>query len=255
MNKVIVVTGASAGIGAEFARRAGAKGAKLVLAARRKAELEQVAAQSGEAIAIPADVTRRDDVERLMAKALERFGQVDVWINNAGRGITRSVSELTDQDLDDMWRDNVKSALYGMQAVLPHFKQRNAGQLINVTSGLARMPTVPFRSAYSAAKHALNALSASLRMELRASHPGIHVTVFMPGIVATDFGNNALGGGPDSRKLPGAQPVEEVADGLLDLIAHPRAEAYSRPEMKDEIERYFRDVTAAEADALRRFSR
>lgn len=255
MDKVIVVTGASAGIGAELARRAGAKGAKLVLAARRRAELEQVAKQSGEAIAVPTDVTRRDEVDRLLAKALEGFGRVDVWINNAGRGITRSVAELTDGDLDEMWRDNVKSALYGMQAVLPHFKQRNAGQIINVSSGLARMPLAPFRSAYSAAKHALNALSASLRMELKASHPGVTVSVFMPGIVATGFGLNALGGGPDSRQLPGAQPVEEVADALLELIEHPRAESYSRPQMKDEVERYFRDVAAAEADALHRFSR
>ena len=74
--------------------------------------------------------------------ALSRFGRIDVWVNNAGRGITRSVAELTDDDLDAMWRDNVKSALYGRQAVLPHFKSRTAGQIVNIFSGMGRMPTV-----------------------------------------------------------------------------------------------------------------
>jgi short-subunit dehydrogenase len=142
-----------------------------------------------------------------------------------------------------------------MQAVLPHFKERNQGQILNVSSGLARMPLAPFRSAYSAAKHALNALSASLRMELAVSHPGIHVTVLMPGIVATEFGLNSLGGGPDSRALPGAQPVEEVADVMVDLVERPRPEAYSRPEMQKAVEGYYRDVGAAEAEALKHFGK
>jgi NADP-dependent 3-hydroxy acid dehydrogenase YdfG len=248
MDKVIVITGASAGIGAELARMAGARGTKLVLAARRQLKLEAVAAKSGrEAIPVVTDVTRRGEVERLRDAALARFGRIDVWVNNAGRGITRSVTELTDEDLDSMWRDNVKSALYGMQAVLPHFKSRNAGQIVNVSSGLGRMPTVPMRSAYSAAKHALNALSACLRLELRQTHPGIMVSVVMPGIVATEFGVNALGGGPDSRALPGAQSVEEATQVLLDVIEHPRPEAYTRPVMQAEVERYYRDVAAFEA--------
>lgn len=253
MDKVIVVTGASSGIGAAFARKAGARGAKQVLAARRQEALESVARDAGEALAVPTDVTQRDQVERLLARAIEQFGRVDIWVNNAGRGISRPVSQLTDADLSEMWRDNVNSALYGMQAVLPHFKQRGTGQILNVSSELARMPLAPFRSAYSAAKHALNALSASLRMELAATHPGIWVTVVMPGIVATDFGNNALGGGPDSRSFPGAQPVDEVADVMLDVIEHPRAEAYSRPAMQAEVERYYHDVAHAEAEAARRF--
>jgi NAD(P)-dependent dehydrogenase (short-subunit alcohol dehydrogenase family) len=256
MDKVIVITGASSGIGAELARMAGEKGARLVLAARRKPELEAVAAKSGrEAIAVVTDVTRRDEVDKLRDAALARFGRIDVWVNNAGRGITRPVSELTDEDLDAMWRDNVKSALYGMQAVLPHFKSRNAGQIVNVSSGLGRMPMVPFRSAYSAAKHALNALSASLRLELRQAHPGIMVSVVMPGIVATEFGSNALGGGPDSRALPGAQSVEDATKVLLDVIEHPRPEAYTRPSMQGEVESYYRDVAAFEAEAAARMRR
>jgi short-subunit dehydrogenase len=256
MDKVIVITGASAGIGAELARQAGEKGAKLVLAARRQPELEAVAARSGrEAIAVVTDATRRSDVERLRDAALNRFGRIDVWVNNAGRGITRSVAELTDEDLDAMMRDNVKSALYGIQAVLPHFKSRNAGQIVNVSSGLARLPMASFRSAYSAAKHALNALSACLRMELRPTHPGIMVSVVMPGVVATEFGNNALGGGPDSRALPGAQSVEDATKVIVDVIEHPRPEAYTNPATHAEVERYYRDVAAFEAEASAHFRR
>jgi short-subunit dehydrogenase len=256
MDKVIVITGASGGIGAELARQAAGKGAKLVLAARRKPELEAVAASvGGDALAVVTDATRREDMERLRDAALARFGRIDVWVNNAGRGITRSVLELTDEDMDSMWRDNVKSALYGMQVVLPHFQSRNAGQIVNVSSGLARLPLAPFRSAYSAAKHALNGLSACLRMELMQSHPGIVVTVVMPGVVATEFGNNALGGGPDSRVLPGAQSVEDATKAILDVIEHPRAEAYTQPPMQAEVERYYRDVEAFEREAAARFRR
>jgi short-subunit dehydrogenase len=256
MDKVIVITGASAGIGAELARQAGAKGAKLVLAARRQPELEAVAARCrSEAIAVVTDATRRGDMERLRDAALARFGRIDVWVNNAGRGITRPVAELTDEDMDAMWRDNVKSALYGMQAVLPHFQSRNAGQIVNVSSGLARLPLAPHRSAYSAAKHALNGLSACLRMELLQTHPGIVVTVVMPGIVATEFGTNALGGGPDSRVLPGAQRVEDATKVIVDVIEHPRPEVYTQPAMQAQVERYYHDVGTFEREAAARFPR
>src|SRR5438874_187562 len=121
--RVIVITGASGGIGASLATRAAARHARLVLVARREPELAEVAARCGpEALAVTGDVTRREDVHRALQSGLDRFGGVDVWINNAGRGITRRVSDLTDDDFDEMMRVNVKSALYGMQAVLPHFK-------------------------------------------------------------------------------------------------------------------------------------
>ena len=123
MDKVIVITGASAGIGAELARQLGAKGAKLVLAARRKTELEAVATQSGpETLAVVTDVTGRADVDRLRDAALSDSGKWIVWVNNAGRGIARSVAELSDADLETMIRDNVTSALYGIQAVLPRLR-------------------------------------------------------------------------------------------------------------------------------------
>lgn len=238
--KVVVITGASAGIGATLAELVGRKGWRPVLAARRERELREVAARSGpEALPVVADVTRREDVQRILREALARFGQVDVWVNNAGRGISKLVSELTDEDFDEMMRINVKSALYGMQTVLPHFQERGRGHIINVSSMLGRMPSVPIRSAYNAAKHALNALTANLRMELSERSPGIHVSTFLPGVVATDFGLNALGGGIDSRKLPGGQTPEEAASVLLELIERPRPDVYSRPEFRQAVAAYY----------------
>ncbi|MBM7115026.1 SDR family oxidoreductase [Archangium primigenium] len=235
-DKVVVITGASGGIGAALARQVAGQAGRVVLAARREPELRQVAAQCGpDALVVPADVTRREDLQRVLDAALGRFGHVDVWVNNAGRGISKLVSELTDEDFDEMMRVNVKSALYGMQAVLPHFQARGRGHLINVSSMLGRVPYVPFRSAYNAAKHALNALTANLRMEVRERFPHIHVSTVLPGPVATDFGVNALGGGPDSRRLPNAQTPEEVAAVIQELIARPRGDVYTRPEYHDQV--------------------
>ncbi len=245
-----MITGASGGIGAALAEQVGKQGAKVVLVARRERELSEVAARSGaNALTVVADATKRDDVKRALDAAIARFGHVDVWVNNAGRGISRVVSELTDEDFDDMMLVNVKSALYGMQAVLPHFKERKKGQIVNVSSLLGRVPFAHIRSAYCASKHALNALTASLRMELRAEYPGIVVSTVSPGVVATDFGKNSRHGGMDSRGLPNAQPVEEVAAVIADLIEHPRADVYTRPGAREMIAAYYaaEDMAVAEA--------
>jgi NADP-dependent 3-hydroxy acid dehydrogenase YdfG len=247
-DKVIVITGGSSGIGAALARECAKRGAKgIVIAARREAELSVLANELG-ALAVVVDVTKRADLERLRDKTLERFGQIDVMVNNAGRGISKNVSDLTDADLDDMITTNVKSVIYGIQAVLPHMKQRERGQIITVSSGLARFPFAAQRSAYAAAKAGVNLLMGSLRMELRVAYPNIHCTTVMPGVVATEFGNNALHGGVDSNKIPGAQPVGEVADVIAHSIEKPVAECYTRPQMLELAAKYFSavDVSAIE---------
>jgi NAD(P)-dependent dehydrogenase (short-subunit alcohol dehydrogenase family) len=245
-SQVVVVTGASAGIGAALCREVARRGGSLVLAARREEKLREVAASlPAPCVVVPADVTRREDVARVLATALERFGGVDAWVNNAGRGITRNVADLTDDDVDAMIRDNVKSPLYGIQAVLPHFKARRRGHIVNVSSMLARVPYATFRSAYSAAKHALNSLTENLRVDLAKEYPDIRVTCVMPGVVATDFGLNALGGGMDSRTLPGAQTPEEVATIIADVVAGSRTgDVYTRPEGLERVLQYLRDLAA-----------
>jgi NADP-dependent 3-hydroxy acid dehydrogenase YdfG len=249
-NKVIVITGASAGIGAALSQHVAARGARVVLLARRGEELERVAARCGaEALPVVADVTRRADVERAREAAFARFGTIDVWVNNAGRGISRQVSELSDDDFDDMMLVNVKSALYGMQTVLPTFKENKRGQIINVSSLLGRVPLAPFRSAYCAAKHALNSLTANLRMELRADYPGIHVCTVHPGVVATEFGRNARHGGVDSRQLPGAQSADEVAVVIAGMIDEPRADVYTRDGAQSMVVDYYAAPDMGEAES------
>jgi NADP-dependent 3-hydroxy acid dehydrogenase YdfG len=257
-SKVVVITGASSGIGAEVARTLGASGHSVVLAARRADELRAVAAQVGrDALPVVTDVTRRGAVNDLRDAAIRAFGRVDVWINNAGRGITRPVLELSDEEFDEMMTVNVKSVLYGMQAIVPHFMERGEGHLINVSSFLGRVPVATIRSAYSAAKAAVNALTANLRVDLRARYPGIHVSLVMPGIVTTEFARNALGGvaplppppvvsgGAQGAMKP--QTAPEVAAVIAELIANPVPEVYTNPASAAIARRYYEDVAAFEA--------
>ncbi len=228
--KVVVITGASAGIGAALAEEIAERGGRVVLAARSAEKLDALAARIGNgALAVPTDVTDRAQVERLRDQALAVCGRVDVWVNNAGRGISKPLLALTEEDVDEMVRDNVKAALWGMQAIVPHMTARGDGTIANTSSMLGRVPFAPIRSAYSACKAALNSLSETLRVELRDKHPNVRVITILPGVVATDFGNRALGGGPDSRALPGAQDVGEVARVIADALLSRNGDVYTRP--------------------------
>ena len=226
--RVVVITGASTGIGAALARHLAAEETDLVLVARRREALETVAKEcGGTPLVVTADTTKREDVRRVVQESLRRFGRIDVWVNNVGQGITCMPSQLTDSDIDEMIRLNVSSALYGMQEVLPHFKERNSGHVINISSMLGRVAYAVFRSAYSGAKHFLNALTENFRAEVQATHPGIQFSLVSPGPVRTDFGLNALHGGPDSRQIPNAQTAEEVAAVIAEVIASRRPDVYT----------------------------
>jgi len=239
-DKVIVITGASAGIGAALAEQLGRDGASLVLVARREDALKDTASRSGaRVLTIVADVTIRDDVRRVVNDAIRRFGHIDVWVNNAGQGITRQPSELTDEDIDLMIRVNVKSVLYGIQEVLPHFKERGAGHVINLSSELGRVPYAVHRSAYSGAKHFMNALTANFRDEVQLTHPGIQFSIVSPGIVRTEFGVRARHGGPDSRQFAQAQTAEEAAAVIADVIVSRKRDAYTRPDAHQRVVDYY----------------
>jgi NADP-dependent 3-hydroxy acid dehydrogenase YdfG len=239
-DSVVVITGASAGIGAALAEIVASRGALVVLVARRADRLAEVAGRCGpKALPLAADVSRREDVRRVVAEVLERHGRIDVWVNNAGQGITRAPSELTDADLETVMRVNVNSALYGMQETLAHFKARGSGHVINVSSMLGRMPMATFRSAYCGAKHFLNALTITFRDEVQASHPDIQYSIVSPGVVRTEFGLNALHGGPDSRQLPESQSAEEVAAVIADVIDSRRPDVYTRKGAARRVAEYY----------------
>jgi len=242
-DKIVVITGASAGIGAAVAERLAREQMSVVLVARRREALEAVAARcGGHARVVVGDVTRRDDVRRAVDDALAAFGRIDVWINNAGQGISRNPSELTDEDLDAVMRANVYSAMYGMQEVLPHFKARGEGHVINISSMLGRLPLAVIRSAYSGAKHFLNAITALMRAEVQATHPGIQFSLVSPGVVRTDFGLNAMHGGADSRAFPGTQSAEDVADVIASVVSSRKPDVYTRRGACERVATYYASV-------------
>lgn len=238
-DQVVVVTGASGGVGAATAVELARRGAAVVLAARRAAPLADVSTRCGSrAHVVVADVTQRSDVQRICDEAIAKFGRVDIWINNVGRGIGRALLEISDDDIDAMIRDNMKSVLYGMQVVTPHFQARGTGAIVNVSSLLGRVP-LPARAAYAAAKAAMNSLSEAFRMELASTHPNVRVLVVYPGRIATDFGNNALGQRiSELGHLPtevlaaiggATQTAEDVAHVLCDAALNKRGDVYTQP--------------------------
>jgi len=241
--KVIVVTGASSGIGAATAEALARRGHSVALVARRADALRAVAGRcEGRGRSFVADMTVRADVTRVVSAALAAFGRIDVWMNNVGQGITRVPSQLTDDDVDGVMRVNVKSALYGMQEVLPHFKDRGTGHIINISSMLGRIPSAVPRSAYCGAKHFLNALTATFREELQQTHPGIQFSLVSPGVVWTNFGANAMHGGPESRALPDGQDAEEVAEVIAGVVESRAPDVYTRPGSRKRVGDYYATV-------------
>ncbi len=242
-DKVVVITGASGGIGASVAELIASKGASVVLVARREDALKEVAQRCGPgSLAIVADMTKRDEVKRVVRESIDRFGHIDIWMNNVGQGISRVPSELTDDDIDEIMRVNVKSAIYGMQEILPHFKERGSGQVINISSMLGRIPFAIIRSAYNGSKHFLNAITANFRTEVQATHPDIQFTLVSPGVVRTDFGRNARHGGPDSRELPNSQSVEEVAEVIAGVMESRLPDVYTRKGAQAVVADYYSKV-------------
>lgn len=189
-------------------------------------------------------------MDQLRDEALRVFGRVDVWINNAGRALSRQVLDLTDEDFDLMMSINAKSALYGMQAIVPYFKEKGTGHLINISSALGRIPFTSYRAAYSASKAALNSLTANLRMDLRAAYPNIHISVVMPPMVSSDFAKHAVYGTPlppGGLRLGAIPQTPEVAAAaIVELLDHPRVEIYTNPEQSELVARYFTNIEAFE---------
>lgn len=242
-NYNVVITGGSAGIGAALAELLTRRGDRVVLVARRLDPLVAEAKKCGPlATPIAADLTEREQVRRVVREAAAAMGSIDVWVNNAGQGISRQPTALTAEDVEAMVKMNVLTVLYGMQEVLPHFAERGKGQIINISSMLGRVPYVPFRAAYTGAKHYVNALTASFRAELAEIHPGVVVTLVSPGVVRTEFGIRALHGGVDSRTLPNSQSAEEVAEVIAGVIGTRRTDVYTRKGAASEIAAYYRDV-------------
>jgi NADP-dependent 3-hydroxy acid dehydrogenase YdfG len=186
--KVIVITGASSGMGAAAASHLAAKGASVVLGARRADRIETLAAEiteaGGKAVAVVTDVTNREDVRKLVDAAVETYGRIDVLINNAGVMPLSPLDRLKVDEWDQMIDVNVKGVLYGIAAALPHMKEQGSGHFINLSS-VAGHKLFAGSAVYSATKFAVRALSDGLRQEM-ASH-NIRTTIISPGAVKTEL--------------------------------------------------------------------
>ncbi|MEB0032591.1 SDR family oxidoreductase [Undibacterium sp. RTI2.1] len=171
--KVVVITGASSGLGEATASHLSVLGAKLVLGARRveriNALADQLAGKGGKAIALETDVTQRDQVKKLVDAAVQTYGRIDVMINNAGLMPQSLLENLMIDDWDQMIDVNIKGVLYGIAAALPYMRQQKSGHIINVSS-VAGHKVGPGGAVYSATKHAVLALSEGLRQEVKLSN-------------------------------------------------------------------------------------
>ncbi len=200
--KVVVVTGASMGIGEALAKEFAEAGANVVLSARDLARLEAARGRVGhtERTSVCAcDVSKSADIRRLLAFTLERFQRVDVWINNAGFGLLDSVATASMDEIRRLFDTNLFGAIECLQVVVPVMKKQGAGTVINISS-VAGHISVPYSGIYSASKHALNAIGRAARMELQGT--GVNVLTVCPGYIATDFAVNAIKG--NERKRLGA---------------------------------------------------
>jgi len=235
--KSVIITGASSGIGEATARRLAREGMRVTLAARRRDQLERVAAAieaegkpippgpatAGQVYVVPTDVRDRAAIHHLVEATLSRWGRIDVLINNAGLGFSQRVVDLDPERLREQVNVNLVGVIECAQAVLPAMMAQQSGHIINVAS-IAGLIGLPGSSVYSATKYAVNGFSDALYREVRSY--GIHVTALCPGFVATNFFNprsKDLTEQPSRPEhLPGMMQADYVAARIAALIRHPR---------------------------------
>jgi NADP-dependent 3-hydroxy acid dehydrogenase YdfG len=188
VGKVVLITGASSGLGEAIARHLASLGAKVVLGARRTERLEKLVAEinleKGQAVAVPTDVTKRQDVERLASTAVEQFDRLDVLVNNAGIMQLSSLDKLRVEEWDRMIDVNIKGVLYGIAAVLPVMNKQQSGHIINIASVAGLKVFGAGGTVYSATKFAVRALSEGLRAEAGAN---IRTTIISPGAIESEL--------------------------------------------------------------------
>ena len=226
--KVVLVTGASEGIGKAVAEALAREGAKLVLAARSEDKLKVLAARLPEAMAIVTDMRIATDVAAMVDVAIKTHGHIDLLINNAGQGIYGPIEGIDIELYKTAMELNVYAPLRAMQLVIPHMRTSGGGLIVNISSMVSKN-AFPSLGAYASTKYALNALSFTARAELAKDR--IVVSVFHPRMTATRFGENAIGarpsfsGGGGVSRAPEVDTAEVVAVKVLELIVSEAAEA------------------------------
>lgn len=220
-DRVIAITGATAGIGLAAARAMGERGARLALLARRSERLEELVAAIGDdrAVAVDGDVRSPEDCERLVATAVDRFGRLDSMIANAGIGVYGGIMDQTDEQVRDMVDTNLTGTVWSVRAAVPRLREAGGGDIVIVAS-VAGLRGAADEAVYAATKHGQVGLAGSMDRELRPE--GIAVSLICPGGVATEF---AMGTGrePDMPGLDDMLRPEEVADAIVTVLEQPRS--------------------------------
>ncbi|MGA2192037.1 MAG: SDR family NAD(P)-dependent oxidoreductase [Nitrospirota bacterium] len=222
-NKIIIITGASQGIGLAAARLLSARGGKVVLAARSADVIDALQKELPNSLAVTTDMRKPRDIVNLVNKTIERFGRIDILINNAGQGMSGPVENIDIEEYKSLMELNVYGVLRAMQAVIGPMRAQGGGMILNVSSGVTKR-YIPDIAAYSSTKYALNALSLIARQELAKDN--IVVSVVHPRMTASNFFQNMVGGPPDfgSRELPPMDSSEKVAAKIAELIESGEAE-------------------------------
>jgi short-subunit dehydrogenase len=222
--QVVVITGASQGIGRETALQMAMRGASVVVAARNQEALNELGAQverlGGQAEPVVADVAEYAQVERVAERAAERFGGIDTWVNNAAVSIYAGLERMEPDEIERLVRVNLLGQMYGSRAAIPHLKRRGGGTIINVGSALSDR-AIPLQSAYVATKHAIAGFSEALRLELMHENAGIDVVVILPSSTNTplfSFARSKLGVLP--RPVPPVYEPRVVAEAIVHAAEH-----------------------------------
>lgn len=229
-DKVVVITGASSGLGEATARHLASQGARLVLGARRIERLQEIVKSikwdGGDAIAQVTDVTRREDLDKLIQAAVDAYGRVDVIINNAGLMASAPVAKLKVDEWDRMIDINIKGVLYGIAAALPVMQAQKSGHIINISSVGGLKVAHGLGTVYSATKFAVRALSEGLRAEIGAD---IRTTVICPGAVDSELKKGAS----DAESNAAIQAFYDAVEIPASSVAHAIAYAIAQPKEVD----------------------
>ena len=227
--KVVVITGASSGFGKGAALKFTGAGASVVLAARRDQILEELAreceAAGGRALAVPTDVSKQEDVEKLAQAAVAQYGRIDVWVNNAGGAALGRFEEVPLADHVQVIGTDLLGTLFGSYFALRQFRQQEGGTLINVASVIGKVPA-PYFASYAAAKHGVVGLDGALRQELKENKvEGVHVCTVMPTSMDTPFFEHAANyTGHQAVPIPPVYDPQEVIYAIVRLAADPEDE-------------------------------